>query len=31
MVGNTYQLAIIGLGGMGNWHREIIETIDESL
>lgn len=28
MVGNTYQLAIVGLGGMGNWHREIIETID---
>ncbi len=28
MIGNTYQLAIVGLGGMGNWHREIIETID---
>ena len=28
MVNNTYQLAIVGLGGMGNWHREIIETID---
>lgn len=23
-----YQLAIVGFGGMGNWHREIIETID---
>lgn len=28
MIGNTYQLAIVGLGGMGNWHRETIETID---
>lgn len=28
MVGNTYQLAIVGLGGMGNWHRETIGTID---
>ncbi len=23
-----YNLAIVGLGGMGNWHRETIETID---
>lgn len=23
-----FQLAIVGLGGMGNWHRELIETID---
>ena len=23
-----YQLGIVGFGGMGNWHREIIETID---
>jgi scyllo-inositol 2-dehydrogenase (NADP+) len=28
MVGDKYQLAIVGLGGMGNWHRETIETID---
>lgn len=24
----NFQLAIVGLGGMGNWHRELIETID---
>lgn len=24
----VYQIAIIGLGGMGNWHRELLETID---
>lgn len=23
-----FNLAIVGLGGMGNWHRELIETID---
>ncbi len=23
-----FNLAIVGLGGMGNWHRETIETID---
>lgn len=23
-----YQLAIVGLGGMGNWHREILSSID---
>ncbi len=28
MAQKTYQLAIVGLGGMGNWHREIIKTID---
>lgn len=25
---NVYQLGIIGLGGMGNWHREVIESVD---
>lgn len=24
----SFRLAIVGLGGMGNWHRERIETID---
>ncbi|MBC7958755.1 MAG: Gfo/Idh/MocA family oxidoreductase, partial [Vallitaleaceae bacterium] len=24
----TFGLAIVGFGGMGNWHREFIETID---
>lgn len=28
MIGKTYQLAIVGLGGMGNWHRETIGNID---
>lgn len=28
MVDNNYGLAIVGLGGMGNWHREFIETIE---
>jgi len=23
-----YRIGIVGFGGMGNWHREIIETID---
>lgn len=23
-----FNLAIVGLGGMGNWHRELIDTID---
>lgn len=29
MVGNKYGLGIIGLGGMGNWHRETASEIDE--
>lgn len=28
MAEKEFQLAIVGLGGMGNWHRELIETID---
>lgn len=24
----NFMLGIVGLGGMGNWHRELIETID---
>lgn len=28
MVNNEYGLAIVGFGGMGNWHREFIETIE---
>lgn len=28
MKGSNYMLGIIGFGGMGNWHRETIETID---
>jgi scyllo-inositol 2-dehydrogenase (NADP+) len=28
VVNNDYGLAIVGFGGMGNWHREFIETID---
>lgn len=28
MTNNEYGLAIVGFGGMGNWHREFIETIE---
>lgn len=28
MRNKTYRLAIVGLGGMGNWHREIIDGIE---
>ncbi len=28
MKGSNYMLGIVGFGGMGNWHRETIETID---
>ena len=28
MKGINYMLGIVGFGGMGNWHRETIETID---
>ena len=28
MVGNTFQVAIVGLGGMGNWHRELIADVE---
>lgn len=28
MIKNNYALAIVGLGGMGNWHRELICDID---
>lgn len=28
MKGNNYMIGIVGFGGMGNWHRETIETID---
>jgi predicted dehydrogenase len=28
MKGTNYMLGIVGFGGMGNWHRETIETID---
>ncbi|MFR2464234.1 MAG: Gfo/Idh/MocA family protein [Clostridia bacterium] len=28
MKNDKFQLAIVGLGGMGNWHRELIERID---
>ncbi len=28
MKGTNYKLGIVGFGGMGNWHRETIETID---
>lgn len=28
MINKIYGLAIVGFGGMGNWHREFIETID---
>lgn len=28
MINNDYGLAIVGFGGMGNWHREFIGTID---
>ncbi len=28
MKGNNYRIGIVGFGGMGNWHREIIGTID---
>ena len=27
MVNNNYGLAIVVLGGMGNWHREFVETV----
>jgi scyllo-inositol 2-dehydrogenase (NADP+) len=28
MEGTNYMLGIVGFGGMGNWHRETIDTID---
>jgi predicted dehydrogenase len=28
MKGTNYMLGIVGFGGMGNWHRETIDTID---
>lgn len=28
MCNEMFNLAIVGLGGMGNWHRELIEGID---
>ncbi len=28
MEGMDYKIGIVGFGGMGNWHRETIETID---
>ncbi|MDF2700596.1 MAG: dehydrogenase [Haloplasmataceae bacterium] len=28
MVNKNYGLAIVGLGGMGNWHREFVKTIE---
>lgn len=28
MENKNYKIAIVGFGGMGNWHRETIETID---
>lgn len=28
MMGTNYMLGIVGFGGMGNWHRETIDTID---
>lgn len=28
MKGTNYMIGIVGFGGMGNWHRETIETID---
>lgn len=28
MAERTYSLAIVGFGGMGNWHREFIENIE---
>jgi scyllo-inositol 2-dehydrogenase (NADP+) len=27
MVNNNYGMAIVGLGGQGNWHREFVETV----
>jgi scyllo-inositol 2-dehydrogenase (NADP+) len=27
MINNNYGLAIVGLGGQGNWHREFVETV----
>lgn len=28
MIGNTFQVAIVGMGGMGNWHRELIADVE---
>lgn len=28
MIGNKFQVAIVGLGGMGNWHRELIADVE---
>ena len=28
MADRDFTMAIVGLGGMGNWHRELVETID---
>lgn len=28
MIGNTFQVAIVGMGGMGNWHRELITDVE---
>jgi predicted dehydrogenase len=28
MENNNIMIGIVGLGGMGNWHRESLETID---
>lgn len=24
----AFKMAIVGFGGMGNWHRELVETIE---
>ncbi|NBJ00671.1 gfo/Idh/MocA family oxidoreductase [Lachnospiraceae bacterium] len=28
MNGNTFQIAVVGMGGMGNWHRELIADVE---
>ena len=29
MNGHTFQIAVVGMGGMGNWHRELIADVEK--